>query len=101
MIPYPIGLPASPHLLFCIFHIAFCETVFYDGFCTPPDRSFHTSAFDWTSEHWAQMASQSQVLVQARNAATQAKEAEMQRQAIEKMVLTKQRDDAAIGTFEL
>ena len=64
-------------------------------------QPFKVSAFDWTSEHWAQMASQSQVLVQARNAATQAKEAEMQRQAIEKMVLTKQRDDAAIGTFEL
>ena len=64
-------------------------------------QPFKVSAFDWTSEHWAQMAQQSQAPVHASRAAMQTKDAEMQRQAIEKMALAKQRDDAAIGTFEL
>ena len=59
------------------------------------------SAFDWTSAHWAAMAQQSQSEAQSRSAAMQSKETEKLRQAAEKATLAKQRDDTAIGTFEL
>ena len=59
------------------------------------------SAFDWSQAHWAEVARQSQSGAQSRRVAMQAKEAENLRQTAEKDALTKQRDDAAIGTFGL